>query len=216
MCFKLSSRQESNVHRVIVSNLLLVHCPLARGILGPMAVFWPDICPPPLHINTGRSIRSGPPFPTTVSYLSSSTDMPMHLSLPFKVRGFRSSRSPSPSPSQPPPTPSQSSPSKGKLEELLMADAKDAIFTDAPPSYDAVQKREDGDTKSVFKDLSSPVEATPEAMDLELLRKYDTVILVDDSGSMAFPCTDGQPKVLKNSRWAAVSNNYFTRYSFSP
>lgn len=85
-----------------------------------------------------------------------------------------------------------------------MADAKDAIFTDAPPSYDTVQKREDGDTKSVFKDLSSPVEATPEAVDLELLRKYDTVILVDDSGSMALPCTDGSPKGLKNSRWAAA------------
>lgn len=145
-----------------------------------------------------------------------STDMPMHLSLPFKVRGFRSSRSPSPSPSQPPPTPSQSSSSKGKFEELLRADANDAIFTDAPPSYDAVQRREDGDTKPVFKGLSTPVEATPYTVDLELLRKYDTVILVDDSGSMNLPCTAGEPKGLKNSRWAAVSNNYLTQYSFSP
>jgi hypothetical protein len=55
----------------------------------------------------------------------------------------------------------------------------------------------------VFKGLKKPMRRETLEDALEILRKYDTVILVDDSGSMTLP---GSKK--GKTRWYEVKINY--------
>nr|GAT46486.1 predicted protein [Mycena chlorophos] len=56
-----------------------------------------------------------------------------------------------------------------------------------PPSYDSLQRSKSGKSKTGW--LRKPAPKRSESFEdaLEVLRKYDTVILVDDSGSMVLP-----------------------------